>query len=252
MAEEPRIIPPTPEVKARRELQANGRQVEQTSDTIGRIWAWRLLDGQRYPGEQLREAGRAYATLYWWRFGPVCAHPGFYQEMVSNGSIGGIPAWQIEEDPGKMANGEIAERMFRDRDDALDAAGVQERRAVQRVTVDDHGDDDPAWLDALIAGYPVQTALERQALAQEQTNFDALERQMAKARREGSSIKPFKFEAKRVRSRRDYRAKELRKRVAELRASELPAKFLDQLRRGLVALADVDEAEGRRRKKRAA
>lgn len=246
------LIPPTLEVAARRLQQSNGKPVEQTCDTIGRIWAWGLLDGQRYPAEQLREAGRAYATLYWWRFGPVCPHTGFYQEMVSNGSIGGVPLWQVEEEPDAKASAEIAERMFRDRDDALSSVGIQERSATQRVTVDDHGDDDPVWLTTLIEGYPVQTVRERQLLAQEQAQFDALESKMAKARRDGRTIKPYKFDLKKARDRRDYRLEALRKRVIELRVSELPAKFLDRMRRGLVALADIDEAEGRHRKKEAA
>lgn len=237
MNDEPRIIPPTPEVKMRRERQANGKPIEQGVDTIGRIWAFGLLEGLRHPADQLRDAGRRYAIAYWWRLGPVCAHSGHYSEMVGRGAIGETIIIDPFED-------EISEEKFNVRRAALNDCGLDVRREVEKVTVDNHGDGDPVWLSALINGYPVQTVCERYDLGRARMTANDLERTIRQTARTKRTTKALRLELAAASRAVKYREKNLRLAIIKLRESELPSKLIGKLRLGLLALADIDEAEG--------
>lgn len=151
-------IKPTPELAARRLAWSNGRDPNQCSDTIGRLWAWGYLEGApRHDSDTLRDAGRAYAEAFWRHYGKTAAASiGGYKEMIAGGSI-----QTVIEDPVRDV---IQHERFRSLDAQLGPTRSDERLAVVRFCVDQHGQSDPVWLQRHMAGWPDQTATIRAKL----------------------------------------------------------------------------------------
>lgn len=147
---EPRRIPPSPELMAKRAAWSNGHDPNQCGDTIGRLWAWGYLNGTRHAADALRDAGRAYAGSYWIHYQRnAAARIGGYREMVAGGSIQTIiedAEWDV-----------VASERFRALDSELGPPMSPARTAVLGLCVAHHGDGDPAWLLDHIAGWPRQT-----------------------------------------------------------------------------------------------
>lgn len=224
-----RRVPPTRELADRRRREANGCPPEEAVDTIGRLWCWDLLGYGRHAPEHLRDAGRRYATAYWFRYGPVCAHSGAYSEML--GRSGGPPSVVIAD----AERDERDEERFKARDAAIDGVtgrvvGISLVRAmIDQCCVNNHGDNDPTWLAALIAGYPQETVTERRKLDKAANEHEAAR---------GSDAK------RKAKRRLDDARRALDRRVRELRTQRVPHERLKALCLGLDALADVDRREG--------
>ena len=219
---------PTDHVAMLRRQRSNGMPEHECTDTIGRAWAFGLLDGARFAPDLLRDAGRRYAASYWWRWGPVCAHIGSYGEM--SGRSSGPPSVVIA-DPEKDA---IADARFRRRDDAIRALkhGRRVKDMVDLFCVDGQGDNDPGFLIDLIQGYPAETINMRTELAMKEARADV-----------GS-----KDERRRAQRLVDDVERAIKKRMRELRQERLPHADLVLLRDGLTELAAIDQAEGLHKK----
>jgi hypothetical protein len=226
---EPRRVRPSDHVAARRAIAANGMPEPETIDTIGKLWAWGFLDGERFAPDLLRDAGRRYAVAYWFRYGPVVAKSGAYAEMT--GRSGGGPPSVVIADPERD---EIAESRFRDRDDTIRNLGWPVKVMVDQVCVDCQGDNDPGWLVDLMQGYPVETRDLRAHANHLMLECGA-----------GSKI-----EQRRKEMAADAADRKLKYALIELRRERVPHKPLEVLRFGLVALAEIDRAEGFHRPKR--
>ena len=227
---EERRVPPSDAVAARRRLQANGKPEDECTDTIGRMWAWGLLDGERFEPDLLREAGRRYAACYWHRYGPVCPSVGSYGEMT--GLSSGGPRSVVIVDPDRDV---LAENRFQARDAALRGLGRTVKVATDEFCVDGAGDNDPHWLIDLMMGFPGETATHRTAVV------DAL---MEAAR---AATKAERRDAKALIETAE-RALEQRQRELRGLARFRPAAV--NLRAGLVELAAIDRAEGWHRPRR--
>lgn len=225
---------PTDHVATLRRQRSNGMPEHECTDTIGRAWAWGILDGTRHSSDILRDAGRRYAASYWYRYGPLSAHISSYSDM--SGRSGGAPPSIVIPDPIKD---EIADARFRTRDEALRGLkhGRRVKDIVDQLCVDGAGDNDPSWLLALIEGYPAETRNLRTALEMKQARADAM---------------PSKDERRKAQRLADDARRHLERRLRELRRDLLPHAALDLLRDGLVCLADIDRNEGFHRPKRGA
>ncbi len=226
---EPRRVRPTDIIAQRREWASNGMPGEETTDTIGKLWAFGLLDNGEFAADLLRDAGRRYAASYWRRFGPVCARSGAYAEMTGRSS-GGPPAIVI---PDAELDA-LAEQRFRDRDDALRAAGRMVKKEIDLVCVDGQGDNDPTWLLDLMNGYPRETREARLILAAAEAQVPTL---TGEARR------------KAIRRYDDAR-RALAQKQREARIDRLPHSEVHRIVTGLVELARIDRREGLHRPKR--
>lgn len=229
----PRRISPTEELAFRRVIRSNGKPAHLASDTIGRIWAFDLLDNCRYTGDLLRDAGQRYAGIYFHRFGTAAAKVGRYEDMISSGSIQSTMIADQEKDMR-------AEKMFRLRDEALRATGRRAADAAKRVLVNGHGDDDPDWLSRLIEAYQTGATKERAARDIADQN---VRRAVVRPGRKDSKAKS--REIQNAKRRLKYADRMVRERLAELRNLIVPAIEIADIRIALAALADVDRAEGR-------
>lgn len=225
---------PTDHVAMLRRQRSNGMPEHECTDTIGRAWAWGILDGTRHSSDILRDAGRRYAASYWYRYGPLSAHISSYSDM--SGRSSGAPPSIVIPDPIKD---EIADARFRARDNALRDLkhGRRVKDIVDQLCVDGAGDNDPSWLLALIEGYPAETRNLRVAAEMKQSFADAM---------------PSKEERRKAQRLADDARRALDRRLRELRRELLPHTSLDLLRDGLVCLADIDRDEGFHRPKRGA
>jgi len=219
---------PTDHVAMLRRQRSNGMPEHECTDTIGRAWAFGLLDGARFAPDLLRDAGRRYAASYWFRYGSVCAHIGSYGEM--SGRSSGPPSVVIA-DPEKDA---IADARFRRRDDALRGLkhGRRVKDMVDLMCVDGAGDNDPGFLSDLIAGYPAETKNLRTGLAMKEAKLDF-----------GS-----KDERRRAQRLVDDANREINRKLRSLRQERLPHADLVLLRDGLTELAAIDQSEGLHKK----
>lgn len=210
-------------VDARRAWQANGRPHEEATDTIGKLWAWGLLDNARYDSDLLRDAGRRYAAAYWFRYGNVCPSVAAYAEMTRVPTT--VPRTVIADE----AKDEIAEARFLLRDDTLreGMVGGRTKRLVDQVCVDGQGDNDPLWLIDMMNGYVAETRNLRMAVSSIRAEIV-------------SSSKPDRNAQRRL----DYAERKLREAEQRLRRDRLPYADLALIRDGLSALADIDRAEG--------
>jgi hypothetical protein len=147
---EARRVSPTDELARKRAAWSNGKDPNQCSDTIGKLWAWNLLLSERHDSDVLRDAGREYADCYWRHYQRTAAAKiGGYREMLG----GSIAPLHIP-DPVRDV---LQEERFRKMDAELGGPGSRERRAVMRYCVEQHGDNDPTWLRDVIEGFPSQT-----------------------------------------------------------------------------------------------
>lgn len=226
---EPRRVRPTDLIAQRRRHASNGMPEEETTDTIGKMWAWGLLDNSEFAADLLRDAGRRYAASYWRRYGPVCARSGPYSEMTGRSS-GGPPSIVIPDEALDV----LAEERFRARDAALCEVGRSVKKGVDLVCVDGAGDNDPSWLVDLMNGYPAETRKLRVLLADRAA---ALEIGDKESRRKATRL------------HNDAR-RGLEREIRELRLRMVPAMAGD-VRAGLIELAKVDRAEGLHRPRRA-
>lgn len=137
-------IPPTPELVEKRAAWSNGRDPNQCGDTIGRLWAWGMLNASpRHDPDVLRDTGRAYASAWWMHYQRTAAASiGGYREMLG----GSIPPLHIED----VARDIVMDERFRRMDAELGGPSSAERRAVSAYCVDQHGMADPAWLTDLM------------------------------------------------------------------------------------------------------
>jgi hypothetical protein len=220
-------VRPTELTTARRLAASNGMPTEETTDTIGKLWAWGLLEHPEFANDLLRDAGRRYAASYWRRYGDVCARGSAYAEMTGRSS-GGPPSVVIPDEALDL----LAEQRFRSRDDAL--RDVSAKRAVDVVCVDGAGDNDPAWLVDLMTGYPRETRDLRMNLA-------------AKASAIGSGTKDEQRRAERL---HDDARRALDREVRVLRGALLPHPQVACIVTGLAELARIDRADGFHRPKR--
>lgn len=225
MASTARILP-TQQVAYRRARAANGRSVRQTVDTIGKLWAQGLLDGSRFTPEHLRDAGRRYATLYWYRLGPCCASTANYGEFVSKGAN---PLHIANPEKDRSLTDLYERRVF-----ALDGIGRVSRQSVEMFCVDGQGDNDPWWLTEIIMGLPNQCEAERKAVEQAECDVDLR-----------APHAPYKFR-RRLREAR----KQLRESLKTRRIELIPQMRVEWLLAGLEALAEIDKAEGRHDRQR--
>jgi hypothetical protein len=224
-----RRVRPSDFVAARRAIAANGMPEQEATDTIGKMWAWGLLDGERFASDLLRDAGRRYAVAYWFRYGPVVAKSGAYAEMTGRSSGG--PAAVVIADPERD---EIAETRYRNRDDALRNLGRPVKVMVDQVCVDFQGDNDPGWLVDLMQGFPFETRNLRA-----HANHLSLEC-------DGGT----KSQKRDHQAAIDVAERKVKYALIELRHERVPHKSLELLRFGLIALAEIDRAEGFHKPKR--
>lgn len=230
----PRRVKPAEAIEAKRKREANGRPVEEAADTIGRLWCWDFLDGARFEGDLLRDAGRRYAGLYWPRWGMASAKSGGYRELVS-GSGASVADVVADDDLDARL-----EARYLARDAALKEIGAQQglgrvaKALVDEVCVDNHGDNDPAWLADLMAGYPEHTEPERQAMLRAEVRY-----QMARGKDE-------KRKAKRA---VDDAGRAFRNAVRKLRVARVPHERLRLLREALCVLVEIDHSEGLHRRR---
>jgi hypothetical protein len=233
VAGEPKRVPPSDFVKARRAARSNGMPEQETEDTIGRLWAWGLLDGPLPNGDQntidadlLRDAGRRYAASYWRRYGPVSPRASHFEEMTGRSSGPGFTVIPDEE------RDRLAEERFQRRDQALRACKA--KRVIDLVCVDGAGDNDPSFLVALMQGYPAETRQERIRLASAEAELgrgNGKEQRLAERR---------VADAKRA----------LKRKLIETRIRQVPHQEVALIVLGLSELARIDRAEGLHRPKR--
>lgn len=128
----------------------------QTIDPIGRAWGAGLLDGvDGYSADDLRDAGRRFAALYWRKLPNASAVSSLYVNMVSglrDELPAGVDRDQVLEDAD--ARDERQEAMLMRLLNALDRMDRQSRgvrKATDQLTLDPFADAGPAWLDWLIA-----------------------------------------------------------------------------------------------------
>lgn len=117
----------------------DGKAGQQVFDPIGRAWAVGLLENERIDPAVLRDAGRNYAARYWHYYPRPAGVSNYLDEDRGDGS------WAGGEDP----DGE----RFRMLDARLKDAGRNAYEAAQSLCLDFYWfpDDNPAWLDRLIA-----------------------------------------------------------------------------------------------------
>lgn len=214
-----------------RRQQSNGMPEAETTDTIGKLWAWGFLDGSpRFASDLLRDAGRRYAAAYWFRFGPVCGRTGAYSDM--RGGSGGVPTTVIAD----YAKDVVAEERFARRDDALRAGfgGMAGKFVVDQFCVDSHGDNDPAWLVELMSGYRRHTAQIRRRLAA----------------CEAAMLVGTKDDRRRSKRLAEDARRKLDCNVREQRQLQVPHATIAALTAGLVLLSAIDHAEGLHRPRR--
>ncbi|WP_230770669.1 hypothetical protein [Sphingomonas sp. Leaf4] len=135
-------VPPAPIVDA-----------EESVDPIGRAWLAGLLDGMPdATSNDLRDAGRRFAMLYWRKLPGTSPVSSLYARMVS-GLVDELPAGvdreQLIEDAD--ARDERQEAALNRILAALKDAGRDVRKATDEVTLDPFADAGPRWLDWLIA-----------------------------------------------------------------------------------------------------
>lgn len=229
----PRRVKPAEAIEAKRKREANGRPTEEAADTIGRLWCWDFLDGARFEGDLLRDAGRRYAGLYWPRWGMASAKSGGYRELVS-GSGASVADVVADDDLDARL-----EARYLARERALLDAGVRGlgrvlKGIVDEHCVDNHGDNDPAWLTDLMAGYPEHTEAERAAMLRAEVRY-----QMARGKDE-------KRKAKRA---VDDAGRAFRNAVRKLRLARVPHERLKLLREALCVLVEIDHSEGLHRRR---
>lgn len=226
---EVRRVRPTEITAARRRQAANAMPENETTDTIGKLWAWGLLDGERFAGDLLRDAGRRYGAAYWHRYGQVCAQTPSYSGL-GMGVRSGPPSIVIP-DPERD---ELNEAFFQNRDDALRRLDRRVKVLVDQMCVDGAGDNDPGWLVDLIAGYPVETRTMRGdiGLRELACGFGTKDEQRRKERLAADARRRLDAELRR------------------LRAKRLPNEDISILCTGLVALAEIDRCDGFHRARR--
>jgi len=128
----------------------------ETVDPIGRAWAAGLLDGvDGYTANELRDAGRRFAALYWRKMPNSSVVSSLYANMVS-GLVEELPAGVDREqlledaDARDMRQETVLMRLL----DGLDRLDYQERgirKATDQLTLDPFADAGPSWLDWLIS-----------------------------------------------------------------------------------------------------
>lgn len=218
-------------VAARRRRSANGYSEAEAIDTIGKLWAWGMLDGTDVETDLLRDAGRRYAAVYWHRYGLVCPSIGTYGEMV-RGSTG--PRMTTIIDPDQDLD---AENRFRNRDEALRTLpdGQRVKAAVDQFCVDGAGDNDPGWLIDMMNGYEAETRALRLAVNDREVKLAA-------------ATTP--DERRRAQRNLDDAERALRRELRDLRRRRVPHAALHRLRDGLVELMRIDAREGHHRVRR--
>lgn len=125
---------------------------QETIDPIGRAWAAGLLDGDGISAQDLRDAGRRFAVLYWRKLPGSSPVSGLYAKMVA-GLVEELPAG-VDRDAvldDADARDERQEAALNRILDGLNRLGRRERAAVDALTLDPFADAGPAWLDWLIA-----------------------------------------------------------------------------------------------------
>jgi hypothetical protein len=127
----------------------------ETIDPIGRAWAAGLLDGDDdYPANDLRDAGRRFAALYWRKLPNSSVVSSLYANMVS-GLVEELPAGvdreqMLEDADARDQRQEAALMRLLDGLDRLDRAERGIRKATDELLLDPFADAGPTWLDWLI------------------------------------------------------------------------------------------------------
>lgn len=98
-----------------------GKAADQVHDGIGQLWALDFLDGHGFDDTALRDAGRAFAELFWERYGMTAPKTAKYERASRTTNAYDGPS--------------MRDRIFDRMDDAL-MPGYMERAAVVTCTVD--------------------------------------------------------------------------------------------------------------------
>lgn len=127
----------------------------ETIDPIGRAWAAGLLDGDDdHTANDLRDAGRRFAALYWRKLPNSSVVSSLYANMVS-GLVEELPAGVdreqlLEDADARDQRQEAALMRLLDGLDRLDHSERGIRKATDELLLDPFADAGPTWLDWLI------------------------------------------------------------------------------------------------------
>lgn len=126
----------TVELRMRFRAFRDGKADHWVGTPIGRAWIVGLMEGHDIDSAVIRDAGVAYAQLYWSHY-PAPSAVANYEAMDRRGA-------QVGNDRRSI--------LFTAMDAAILSAGRDSRDAVHNLVIDCHWlpDENPAWLDRLI------------------------------------------------------------------------------------------------------